>query len=380
MLPPQTTDADAGDFKTSNGGHWLGGIRQHVPKAKARKSAKNTPRELPSACLRELKELTDELGYVYVSWDGRSVREHELRAHSDSGLDRNPLLILDRDGRIIAVFVSAPEDPEWQSVADEAAKALKEVREEGLRTGAFAVGHNSHRRGRFLTLKGGVSHGGGQKHPGNICNPPGQLQLFNALIANKYIRRICGFQSSAMRTYGPKLFQDYVTDLQALFAHHRELCHNFTNSILPAVTFNLGPQSVTFEHVDDLNRALGWCAITCAGNFDPQTSAHLYMKQLKLVVEFPPAATSLLPSAVIAHGNTPLSPSETRYSITQYAAGGLFRYVKYGFKTTKELLAHGGRSLKRTLDGDPGERHKSCLDLFSKVDELMQYHAASFGA
>ncbi|KAJ6494504.1 hypothetical protein C8R45DRAFT_1135363, partial [Mycena sanguinolenta] len=250
------------------------------------------------------------------------VPEDILRLQPNLIIHRNPLLILDRDRRIIAVFVGAPEDSESQFVAGEAAKALEEARQEGLRTGAFAVSDDLHRRGRFLTLKGGVSHGGGQKRPGNIVNPSRQLRLFNTLIANKYIRRICGFQSSAMRTFGPKLFQDYVTDLEALFVHHPELQHNFMNSILPAVTFNLGPQSAAFEHVDDLNRALGWCAVTSAGDFDPKKSAHLYMKQLKLVVEFPPAATSLLPSAVIAHGNTPLSPTETRYSITQYAASG----------------------------------------------------------
>ncbi|KAJ6490990.1 hypothetical protein C8R45DRAFT_825871, partial [Mycena sanguinolenta] len=297
--------------------------------------------------------------------------------------------ILDRNGRIIAVFVGVPEDVEWSYVVSQAAEALEQAREDGLRTGAFAVGEDSHRRGRFFTLKGGVSHGGGQKRPGNIVNPPRQLRLFNGLIANKYVRRIAGFQSSAMQTFGPKLFQDYVTDLQALFNHHRELRHNrqwltrnlsnFTNSILPAVTFNLGPQSVTFEHVDDLNRALGWCAITSAGNFNPKNSAHLYMKQLKLVVEFPPAATTLLPSAVVAHGNTPVAPTETRYSITQYAAGGLFRYVQYGFKTTKQVLVHGGCSLKETLNGNRRQRHNGGLDLFSKLDELVQDHAACFG-
>ncbi|KAF7340930.1 hypothetical protein MSAN_02078000 [Mycena sanguinolenta] len=364
MLPPRKTDADAHDFETSNGGHWLGKRASPPRKSKQpRKSKKRfSPREPPNERLRTLTELTEELGYEYISWDGR-----------------NPLLILDREGRIIVVFVGVPEDSDWPLAVSQAAEAFEQAREEGLRTGAFALGEDSHRRGRFWALTGGVSHGGGQKRPGNIVIPPRQLRLFNRLIANDYVRRIGGFQSSAMRTFGPKLFQDYVNDLQALFAHHPELKHNFTNSILPAVTFNLGPQSVTFEHVDDLNRALGWCAITSAGKFNPKTSGHLYLKQLRLVVEFPPAATTLLPSAVIAHGNTPLSPSETRFSMTQYAAGGLFRYVKYGFRTTKQLLSQGGRLLKKTLDGNPGQRHNSGLDLFSKVDELVQDHVVCFG-
>ncbi|KAJ7798956.1 hypothetical protein B0H14DRAFT_2160141, partial [Mycena olivaceomarginata] len=97
---------------------------------------------------------------------------------------------------------------------------------------------------------------------------------------------------------------------------------------------------------------------------------HLYLKELKLVVEFPSTATSLIPSAVTHHGNTPWAPYKMRRFITQYTAGGLFRYVKYGFKMAKEILAHGGCTLKGVLDGAPGQRHNSGLDLFSKVDEL----------
>ncbi|KAJ6585959.1 hypothetical protein B0H19DRAFT_927510, partial [Mycena capillaripes] len=291
-----------------------------------------------------------------------------------------PLLILDKHGRIIVVFVGAPEDPEWSSVVAKAAQAMEDARNEGLRLGAFGVGEDRHRRGRYYTLRGGISLGGGQKRPGHLVNSPLQQRLFKKLCRNKYVRRVCGFQSSSFRTFGPKLYQDYVTDLQALFKHHPNLQHNFTNSILPAVTFNLGPQSVTFQHADEFNRALGWCAVTNDGDFNPKTSAHLYLKQLKLVVEFPRTATSLLPSAVIEHGNTPLAANKTRYSITQYAAGELFRWVKYGFKTAKQVLSQkGGREQKAVFDGSPGQRKYKGLDLFSKIDELEADHAACFG-
>ncbi|KAJ7699405.1 hypothetical protein B0H16DRAFT_1349266 [Mycena metata] len=292
-------------------------------------------------------------------------------------LPRHPLLILDRHGRIIAVFAGAPEDPEWPSVIRNASTAMKEVQEEGFRLGVFASEDETHRRGStYVPFPGGISHGGGQLVPMS----KNHRYLFNKLIQNKFIRRACGFQSSIFGTFAPKLFCDYITYLQPLFDHDPNLRHNFTNSIFPAVTFNLGPQSVTFGHVDHLNRPDGWCVVTNDGDFDYKRSAHLYLKQLKLVVEFPPAATAAIPSAVIEHGNTPLAPDETRYSITQYAAGGLFRYVKYGFRTVKQLLKQkGGQGLKAAYDGAPGERHAAGLDLFSKVDELAADHAACFG-
>ncbi|KAJ7122023.1 hypothetical protein C8R43DRAFT_900074, partial [Mycena crocata] len=280
--------------------------------------------------------------------------------------------IVDSEGRIIVMFVGTPEDPEWPAVVAKAMKAMRRAREKGLMMEAFAGADVRHRRGDYYTLTGGVSFGGGQKCPGNLNLPRKQRRLFEKLLNNKYVRRICGFQSSAFRSFAPKLFDDYLINLQALFESQPELRLNFTNSIFPTATFNLGPQSVSFDHFDHHNRAMGLCAVTNNGNFNHKTSAHFYMKQLKLVVDFPPAATTLIPSAIIEHGNTPLASEETRYSITQYAAGGLFRWVKYGFKSAKQLLQEtDGRRRKAVFDGADGQRAREGLDLFSRWDELV---------
>ncbi|KAK7049196.1 hypothetical protein R3P38DRAFT_2504882 [Favolaschia claudopus] len=359
ILETQRLDVDfnAAELKTTKGGHWLGVGDRPPPKMKNRPDSERWA----NLRLRKVKELVGKSKYFYVAWDGRC-----------------PLLILDRHGRIIVVFVPGPDDPEWPSVAAAAAEALRKAREAGIRNGAFPLDPNAHRRGRFFTLKSGVSHGGGQKSPKNTDISAAEQPLVESLLEDKNVRRICGFQSSAFRTWAPKLFNDYVTDLQDLFENDPTLKLNFTNSLFPSVTFNLGPQSASFEHLDDKNRALGWCAITSSGNFDATKSGHLHLRELKLVVEFPSSTTSYIPSAVVHHGNTPLAHHETRYSITQYAAGGLFRYVQYKFRTAKKVLEAGGEDLKRTYDRGPGERHKAGLDLFSKADELMADHVACF--
>ncbi|KAK7013045.1 hypothetical protein R3P38DRAFT_2721474 [Favolaschia claudopus] len=347
---------DASELKTTKGGHYLGHRDPPKPKPKGRDDSARWA----DLRLRKLRELV-ELGHIHVKWDGKGT-----------------LLILDRTGRIIVVFVGGPDDPDWPSVVEDATVALDRAREEGISTDAFASDAGLHRRGRFLTLKSGVSHGTGQKHPKNVDIPSAKKRLVDALLEHQSIRRICGFQSSAFRTWAPKLFKDYVSDLRSLFENDPNLKLNFTNSIFPSVTFNLGPQSASFEHIDDLNRALGWCAITNGGHFDSTRSALLYLRELNLIVDFPSAATSFIPSAVVHHGNTPLAPHETRYSITQYAAGGLFRYVNYKFRTANQVLAAGGEELKQSLDGLPGERHKRGVELFSKPESLIADHIACF--
>ena len=92
---------------------------------------------------------------------------------------------------------------------------------------------------------------------------------------------------------------------------------------------------------------------------------------LKLIIEFPPGSTILLPSGTMPHGNTPIRAGETRLSMTQYCAGGLIRWVDYGFQSVKSLLAtKDGRERRAAIDGPPGSRWKRALDLFSKVEEL----------
>ncbi|KAJ7776201.1 hypothetical protein B0H16DRAFT_1712578 [Mycena metata] len=313
----------------------------------------------PTRCIRTLPELLDN-GDELVEWNGR-----------------DPKLILDAEGRIVAILLGMPDDPEWESVIREAAKAMERARRIARNRGAWRVGQ-VHRRGRHLPLFEGVSFGGGQKRPGNLRNTRLFNHLVKELLRSKSIRRIAGFQSSGLALYAPKLYRYYCRILRALFDHHRDLVHIFDNSIFPAVTFNCG-DAVAFQHCNFLNLVHGLCPITSAGKFDHKRGGHIYLKQMRLVIEFPSGSTIAVPSGCVDHGNTPIQPDETRFSITQFAAGGLFRWVEYGFQTAKSLLAQvGGQAQRDAFDGVPGSRWRWALDLFSKVDELADDRSHAF--
>ncbi|KAJ4468371.1 hypothetical protein C8J55DRAFT_409001, partial [Lentinula edodes] len=86
-------------------------------------------------------------------------------------------------------------------------------------------------------------------------------------------------------------------------------------------------------HRDWLNWPFGWCAITALGEFDASRSAQLILWELKLVIDFPHAATILIPSAVITHSNTPVADRDIWTSFTQYTAGPIFRWVENRCRT-----------------------------------------------
>lgn len=167
--------------------------------------------------------------------------------------------------------------------------------------------------------------------------------------------------------YAPKLCKDYETNLNALLAKHTGLKKPFKNSVFPTCTFNCGPRVVTLDHVDNTNVPYGLCAVFACGSYDPTQGGHLILFNLRLVVQFPPGSTILVPSGTIRHGNVPIRPHETRQSFTQYCPGGLLRWVAYGFQSVK--LA--SPSIKQEFQRTQEERRVRSVGLFSKANEVV---------
>lgn len=108
------------------------------------------------------------------------------------------------------------------------------------------------------------------------------------------------------------------------------------------MSLNLGPQAISHVHTDHLNLAHGLCAITAIGDYDPVQGGHLVLWDLRMIIEFPPGSTIIIPSAILRHSNTVLgSDSERRYALIQYSAGGLFRWVECDYQTQKAFFAAG---------------------------------------
>ena len=128
---------------------------------------------------------------------------------------------------------------------------------------------------------------------------------------------------------------------------------------------------VTFEHSDFGNKANGVCPIWCGGDFNFRKGGHLILRQLKLAIQFPPGSLAIIPSATLKHGNTSIADDETRVSFTQYTAGGLFRWVQYGFRTWKMLEQKNEAQAKAELAARD-TRWMHALTAFSTVDSLHQ--------
>ncbi|KAK0503761.1 hypothetical protein EDD18DRAFT_1099087 [Armillaria luteobubalina] len=95
------------------------------------------------------------------------------------------------------------------------------------------------------------------------------------------------------------LFQYYAIHLRAPLLSNDNLILNFTNSIFSASTFNFRPKTITIKHMDSGNLLFGWCTIPVLSWFNSKKGIHLILWDLKLVIEFPPGSTVLIPSTVL---------------------------------------------------------------------------------
>ncbi|KAJ7089280.1 hypothetical protein B0H15DRAFT_780112 [Mycena belliarum] len=314
---------------------------------------------------RSLKELLG-LGFTLIKWDGLCVLNTppSFASFNPSPSESRP--IVDVHGRIIAALVGQPRGVDYAAAAARAFDAIESERKAAGYTAAAA----HHRRGDYFTLHAGLSYGKGQRVPSRLNNGI-YSALLTRLLANSDVKRLAIFASAAFALWAPNVYNYYKQCDTALHGRLPHLTRNFDKSIFACATFNFGPNVWTFRHRDVLNLPFGMCAVQALGPFDPTKGGHLILWELKLVIEFPPGALILLPSATITHSNIPVQAGDQRASFTQYTAGGIFRYVDNGFRTEAELALQDPEEYDRMCTAKDA-RWAMGLGLLSCVEDLLE--------
>ncbi|PPQ88428.1 hypothetical protein CVT25_011544 [Psilocybe cyanescens] len=202
----------------------------------------------------------------------------------------------------------------------------------------------------------------------NLKNQGENKDVVNELNSMSCFQRIAGFGSAVMKHRAPALYAHYVEKLGKLYRENPELKRPFLSSVFSAVTYNLGPHTACYRHRDSSNLPFGWCAVTSLGSFDYKKGGHLILWDCRLVIEFPPGATILLPSAVVVHSNVSISSEERRYSFVQYSAGALFRWVENNNQKAVDYYATLSSNQRDEQEQKNSERWKLGLSLLPVVD------------
>jgi hypothetical protein len=119
-----------------------------------------------------------------------------------------------------------------------------------------------------------------------------------------------------------------------------------------------------------MNLAQSWCSVTALGTFEPDFGGDLVLWDFGLTIRFPPGSAVLLPSSLLVHSNASIRQGETRYSIVQYAAGGLFRWADNNFQTEGKRLEGATADDLVGRREEEGQRWVSATKMYSKIEDL----------
>ncbi|KAJ7184065.1 hypothetical protein C8R46DRAFT_815214, partial [Mycena filopes] len=128
----------------------------------------------------------------------------------------------------------------------------------------------------------------------------------------------------------PRLLADVREMKDQIFKHDPYLRYPWNDSAFSAAEFFLGDQESP-PQIDDLDAIWHWRALTALGDYDANWGGELILWDEKKVVKFPPGATFLFPSAMTRYSFTQIREGESRFSFSQYAQAGLFRYAENDF-------------------------------------------------
>ncbi|KAJ7746696.1 hypothetical protein B0H16DRAFT_1663802 [Mycena metata] len=196
-----------------------------------------------------------------------------------------------------------PNAPDWQEAVVAPAARAMEVAAQEIYQGAKrkkkakADAANPPRRGTHAAESVGVD-GGGQPYPMMLCHSITNLAVFAGLFGLKCFERISGWTNVLFMAFTPDLHEYYCSTVNSLYewdasqqrAKHLKRNFRAVFSVFTTATFNFGPITVTFPHIDFGNLAI------------------------------------LIPSAILRHSNVKIQPGEHRYLFTQFTPAGIFRW------------------------------------------------------
>ncbi|TFK20480.1 hypothetical protein FA15DRAFT_720334, partial [Coprinopsis marcescibilis] len=207
--------------------------------------------------------------------------------------------------KVFVVLVAKIDDASYRQSCVTVAHLFESLSE----TGNFKRSELIHRRSCFPAVNVGTSYGQGSKKPANLRHH--DPVLVERLLQDKDVQHLATYGSYSFLLWVPYVYTYYKDRLDSLFKRMPQLQRNFGKSMFPRAAFNFGSQVCTVNHHDCMNCPFGWCTIHALGEFNHRMGGHLVLPDLKLVIEFPPRAVVLMPSATLTHSNTKVSNGET---------------------------------------------------------------------
>ncbi|KAF9062700.1 hypothetical protein BDP27DRAFT_274267 [Rhodocollybia butyracea] len=173
---------------------------------------------------------------------------------------------------------------------------------------------------------------------------------------------------AVLSSYGPLVYMQNTSMSTACSARRCEsvqLC----GKCLPRRWIQLWVERLDVQAPGSAQLGIWLVCYHSPGRFNARRSTQLILWELKLVIDFPHAATILLPSAVITHSNTLVHADDRRSSFTQFSAGAIFRWVENGCRTEAKFAEEDPEGYEAMMAAKATAIERR-MAMFSTVEEL----------
>ncbi|KAJ3965503.1 hypothetical protein EV361DRAFT_954940 [Lentinula raphanica] len=124
----------------------------------------------------------------------------------------------------------------------------------------LSTSSTEHRRGRYSSKSFGILFGGGQVHPGNLCQSKADDRAWNNFRSTPEVQKLAQRVDYLFKCYFPRLHTLYTNVLSDLLKADPNLDANFEGCCFAASTLNF-QHAITVPHRDSKNLICGECAV-----------------------------------------------------------------------------------------------------------------------
>ncbi|KAK7018524.1 hypothetical protein R3P38DRAFT_3200902 [Favolaschia claudopus] len=204
---------------------------------------------------------------------------------------------------------------------------------------------------------------------------------FIAIFSTFAMCNLIGFANGLLKYFCPTAYDTLAEDKKDMLDRNPQAFFPCEASIFSAATLELGgPHFNIRDHKGDLRdlEPAGWNILTALGKYKSFHGGHVIFWQLGLVVQFPPGSSILLPAGLINYSFVKVDPDETRFSLLQWAGGGVRRFLDNGGRLDMDFAAkatpneHSGREHRREV------AHEIAIDAFPHSSTMRPHVRISF--
>ncbi|KAJ7903757.1 hypothetical protein B0H14DRAFT_3421936 [Mycena olivaceomarginata] len=122
--------------------------------------------------MAEIDRMSGTEGFTYIDWLGELT-----------------IPIIDSHRRLIALLGGKPKDLlGWKTVTDGAAHLLDSLLPRAHFTANDSLHRCAHPEAPYPSISCGISHGGGQTEPGELCNHLDNISITDEMLAHEYFQ------------------------------------------------------------------------------------------------------------------------------------------------------------------------------------------------